>query len=268
MKLLILLFVTLYLATAEAENAELLQGAHAHNDYLHERPLLDALSHGFQSVEVDVWLVESALLVAHDRDKVMPGKTLQSLYLEPLRARVLANEGGVYAGSDLPFYLLIDLKSKGIPTYQAVDAALKPFREMLTKFTSTSTNRGAVTVIISGNRPREMMAAQAPRWAGYDGRLSDLDGDLNPHFMPWISDNWKLNFAWRGEKVLTKKDQAKLTGIVSKVQAADIKVRFWGIPDEEAAWRLMASHKVDFINTDRLGDLAAILRAARKRLLD
>jgi len=28
--------------------------AHAHNDYLHARPLLDALDHGFCSVEADI----------------------------------------------------------------------------------------------------------------------------------------------------------------------------------------------------------------------
>jgi hypothetical protein len=38
--------------------------AHAHNDYLHARPLFDALDHGFCSVEADVWLVDGKLLVA------------------------------------------------------------------------------------------------------------------------------------------------------------------------------------------------------------
>ncbi|MEC4021166.1 hypothetical protein QMK28_34095, partial [Streptomyces sp. H27-D2] len=33
-----------------------LRRAHAHNDFVHPRPLLDALSHGFASVEADIWL--------------------------------------------------------------------------------------------------------------------------------------------------------------------------------------------------------------------
>src|SRR5512135_1483640 len=41
--------------------------AHAHNDYQHERPLLDALDRGFCSVEADVHLVNGELLVAHAR---------------------------------------------------------------------------------------------------------------------------------------------------------------------------------------------------------
>ena len=49
--------------TAEAP----LAGAHAHNDYEHPRPLLDALSHGFQSVEADIFLIDDQLLVAHPK---------------------------------------------------------------------------------------------------------------------------------------------------------------------------------------------------------
>ena len=40
--------------------------AHAHNDYLHPRPLLDALGHRFGSVEADIFLDGKQLLVAHD----------------------------------------------------------------------------------------------------------------------------------------------------------------------------------------------------------
>lgn len=43
-----------------------LEKAHAHNDYEHERPLFDALSHGFTSVEVDVHLVDGKLYVSHN----------------------------------------------------------------------------------------------------------------------------------------------------------------------------------------------------------
>src|SRR5438552_3449936 len=54
--------------------------AHAHNDYLHRRPLLDALDCGFCSVEADVHLVDGQLLVAHKLNEVRPELTLQSLY--------------------------------------------------------------------------------------------------------------------------------------------------------------------------------------------
>ena len=63
-----------------------LDHAHAHNDYVHARPLLDALDRGYGSVEADIYLVDGALLVAHARDSVRADRTLESLYLAPLRA--------------------------------------------------------------------------------------------------------------------------------------------------------------------------------------
>ena len=131
--------------------------AHAHNDYAHKRPLLDALDHGFCSIEADVHLVDGRLLVAHDPDKVNPALTLQSMYLEPLRERVEKNGGSVYPNGP-EVILLVDFKTEPEQTYAALRELLKSYTDMLTKFTPTSTEKKAITVIVSGNRPIETMA--------------------------------------------------------------------------------------------------------------
>ena len=64
-----LLFLALAL-TASAQKP--LPKAHAHNDYEHKCPLLDALDHGFCGVEADIYLVDGTLLVAHDRKDLKP----------------------------------------------------------------------------------------------------------------------------------------------------------------------------------------------------
>ena len=87
--------------------------AHAHNDYEHPRPLLDALDHRFGSVEADIFLVGDQLLVAHDPADLDPTRTLESLYLDPLAARVRANHGSVYRGYREPLQLLVDIKTEG-----------------------------------------------------------------------------------------------------------------------------------------------------------
>src|SRR5438132_815946 len=86
-----------------------LRQAHAHNDYEHKRPLQDALDHGFCSVEADVFLVDGAMLVGHDQKDLRPERTLEKLYLTPLRERVRANSGRVYRNGPT-VYLLIDVK--------------------------------------------------------------------------------------------------------------------------------------------------------------
>src|SRR5215218_4478026 len=104
-------------ASAASRPVRPLAQAHAHNDYEHERPLFDALSHGFTSVEADIYLVDGALLVAHDPEDVQPGRTLESLYLQPLARLVRANHGTVYRGSRQPLQLLVDIKNTGAETY-------------------------------------------------------------------------------------------------------------------------------------------------------
>src|SRR5262249_42721742 len=88
-----------------------LTNAHAHNDYEHKRPLFDALDHGFGSVEADVFLEKDQLLVAHTRLDLRPERTLEKLYLDPLRERIKANGGRVYKGGP-PVWLLVDVKTE------------------------------------------------------------------------------------------------------------------------------------------------------------
>jgi hypothetical protein len=74
-----------------------LDRAHAHNDYAHQRPLLDALDAGFCSVEADVYLVDGDLWVAHDREDLKSTRRLTNLYLDPLLQR--ARNYGVISGN-------------------------------------------------------------------------------------------------------------------------------------------------------------------------
>lgn len=260
MRLLLLSCVVSGIASGLAQDAtKLLPRAHAHNDYQHSRPLADALSHGFQSVEADVFLIEGKLLVAHDRDEIKHAKTLQALYLDPLQVRAKQHGGKIYIESKEPFYLLIDIKSDGEMTYPALHKVLTQYRDMLTEFRDSALDRRAVTIIISGNRPVELLKSLKPRLAGRDGRLSDL-ATADCHITPWISDNWRNHFKWKGEGAIPQADRDKLKAIVTQAHARQLQIRFWAMPDLPEAWQLLREYQVDFINTDQLKKLSAFLR--------
>ncbi len=237
--------------------------AHAHNDYLHDPPLLTALEHGFTSVEADVFLVGDKLCVAHDADKIKPERTLQSLYLDPLRQRVKANEGRVYRGGSR-FLLFVDIKSAAEPTYQKLHETLAEYRGILTIFGSQGRKDGAVLVVVSGNRPLELMRSQPVRYAGYDGRLTDLDSDAPADLIPLISDQWSRHFTWRGDGPMPPQERQKLSDIVQRAHAKGRLVRFWATPDvqsagREAVWRELLSASVDLLNSDDLKGLQEFL---------
>jgi hypothetical protein len=244
-----------------------LERAHAHNDYEHQRPLFDALDHNFKSVEADIWLVEGELIIAHDPEDVpqavKDGRTLRSLYLEPLQTVIAQNGGSVYRGDPDYFTLLIDIKSEAASTYLALHEELQDYEGMLTRFGPRGVRDGAVTAIVSGNRPRELMLQQRVRYAAYDGRLSDLGVATDQTFVPLISDNWTRNFTWRGDGPMPSKERRKLRSIVETAHANGQRVRFWETPElspqREAVWRELLAARVDYINTDHLSDLETFL---------
>jgi hypothetical protein len=225
--------------------------AHAHNDYEHKRPLFDALDHGFCSVEADIYLVDGQLLVAHDLSKVQPERTLQALYLDPLRERVKKNGGRVYPGGP-ECTLLIDLKNRWQVIYPALRETITNYTDMLTTFGPGGTRTNAVRVIITGFGSKEMFAGETTRYACVDGSLGDLDSGAPADLIPWISGNWTTGFRWRGAGPFPEAEKLKLQTIVTKAHEQGRKVRFWGAPDKPAFWTEMRSDGVDLINTDDL----------------
>jgi hypothetical protein len=249
---------------ATAIVAKPLAQAHAHNDYLHERPLLDALAHGFCSVEADIFLTPEDLLVAHDAKELKPSRTLQSLYLEPLRERVKANGGKVYPGGQR-FYLLVDVKTAAAETYAALDKVLSGYSDILSFTESGKFQERAVTVILSGNRAIADVTGQTKRYVAIDGRLDDLKGNAPAHLVPWISANWTLVFKWKGEGPIPPAERQKLTEIVRQAHQQQRQVRFWATPEKPALWSELLAADVDFINTDQLHELRQFLLSQPNR---
>ena len=245
------------------EIAQPLSQAHAHNDYMHQHPLSDALAHGFCSVEADIHLVNGELLVAHDLAKTTPDRTLQALYLEPLRRLVKKNAGRVYPHGP-EFTLLIDLKTDWPSIYPILRVALTNYADILTTFRGTEKQTNAVVVIITGNRNRAMFDGETVRYAAFDGELSDLEKNSSAATIPWISARWSTHFSWRGIGTMPDQELQQLRTIVGKAHTQKRRVRFWDAPDNAVAWQTMLATGVDLINTDDLPGLEKFLKKSAR----
>ena len=232
--------------------------AHSHNDYEHRRPLFDALDHGFCSIEADVFLIDGQLLVAHDRAKTSPERTLERLYLDPLRERARANGGRVFPGGPV-CWLFIDLKTEAEPTYAALRELLQKYDDLLTRFDVGRATTNAVTLVITGNRPGETIAGESTRFAALDGRAADLDADRSAQLVPVVSEQWSKFFKWRANGPMPDDELARLKEMVAKAHARGRKLRLWGAPDNAIAWQVLYENQVDLINTDNHDGLRAFL---------
>jgi len=235
-----------------------LRRAHAHNDYEHLRPLLDAIDQGFCSVEADVWLSKGSLLVAHTPFGLKSERTLQKLYLDPLRERAKANGGKVHREGP-PFYLLIDVKTEAKTTYAELATVLEGYSDILSAYRKDQSETKAVTVVISGNCDRDGLMKQAVRYAAIDGRPADLDSETSTTLIPWVSTSWKSQFKWDGTGVMPKEERVRLKEFVTKAHSRGRLVRFWATPEKPELWKELLMADVDLINTDNLVELRAFL---------
>jgi len=255
------------LASVSASAAEIneeqlppLTHAHAHNDYEHSRPLFDALDHGFASVEADIHLVDGQLLVAHSRRAVKAGRTLQSLYLDPLRVRARKFGGRIYPNGDPTFYLLIDGKSDANSIWPVLRKILNDYSDIITSFEGTNVERKAVTVVLTGNRPRNLLPGEKIRPAGLDAQLPDLNRPNPNGIFLWMSEDWKPLFTWRGQGEFPPLEKARLLDIVAKSHERNMKVRFWDAPESVAFWTELRQDRVDLLNADDLAGCEKFLR--------
>jgi hypothetical protein len=259
-KTLVIAIACMLPVSMRAQAQSPLDRAHAHNDYEHARPLLDALDRGYGSVEADIYLVDGALLVAHARDSVRADRTLESLYLAPLRAWIEAHGGGVYPGRP-PLTLLIDVKSHAESTWVALEPLLRRYDDVFTSWHGDSMTTRPVVAVISGERPLVTLPAQRDRWAGLDGRLADLDSvHATPAAaMPLVSDDWKEITSWRGRGAPPSVARRRVARAVARAHAQGRRLRFWNTPDLPVVWRLLVRSGVDLIGADDLDALRLFL---------
>jgi hypothetical protein len=231
---------------------------HAHNDYLHARPLEDALEAGFHSVEADTWLVGSELRVGHWPWDLQG--TLQSLYLDPLQARV--DSLGSVLGDGAPFTLLVDLKERN-PAYVSTLRRVLDGYPMLSRFTDTHATQRPVTVVFTGDNVVKKLTV-----SGGDSVAATRDGDYDlqaqqatPRFA-YLSLDWKAYLPWDGNDDVDAQSRRQLGCIMENAHTLGYRVRLYNAPDVPAAWDLLLEYGADFINTDHLADLAAHLATA------
>jgi Glycerophosphoryl diester phosphodiesterase family len=238
--------------------------AHAHNDYEHKRPLFDALEQGICSVEADIFLVNDQLLVGHTLRSLKPERTLESLYLVPLKERVAKNGGRVYRDGP-EFTVLIDIKTSGEPTYAVLKKVLSQYADIINVPTAGATPRRAINVIATGNRPAALITADSDRLVGIDGTLRDLDSNQPADLIPLISDNWRALFKWRGDGPIPPEEREKIRSAVQEAHAHGRRLRFWATPDKPAVWQELYDDGVDLLNVDDLPGIARFLNDPVRR---
>ncbi|MGV8880109.1 MAG: hypothetical protein ACOH2A_13890 [Sphingobacteriaceae bacterium] len=219
---------------------------HSHNDYNQASPFLTAYQAGMESIEADVFLVNGLLYVAHERDEVMPGKTLAKFYLQPLAVLFGKNDSRPFADTLKKLQLVIDIKEHHEQVIPELIRELKPYRDMIDPLH----NKYAVRVVLSGDMPAPAHFKDYPDYIFYDGRpyIGYTPAQLKQVAM--ISDALTKYTTWNGIGTLPQKDQQKLASLVQKADQQHKPFRFWATKDNPNTWKQLEKIGVHWMNTD------------------
>ena len=254
--------VVLFLFTLQAVHAQsipLINGF-AHNDYRHKHPLFDALNNGYTNIEADVFLRRGKLIVAHIDPYFKRHHTLEALYLKPLADRIAGNKGQVYTGFTTPIILMIDIKSGSDSTYSALMVLLEKYKDILSGYNHGTLHQGAVTIVLSGHKPYQMIQSEQNRYAFIDEDLRRANRDtLGANVYQMASCKYSNLLKWDGKGAIPNDEQKKLCAYVAIAHKYGEKVRLWASPEKAVVWKELLKCGVDLINTDKLVTLKDFL---------
>lgn len=214
----------------------------AHNDYLHSRPFLSSYESRVDYMEVDVFFRKDRLLVAHTAVEIREDRTLQDLYLLPLNRQIDTNNGFIYPGRDKTLTLMIDVKTDGAKTLQAVVEELNHFPAI--------TGCPTLMIVVSGNVPAASEWENYPAYIHFDGRPTVTYTPDQLQRIALISANFRDYSNWNGRGEMSNEERKRLEAAITDVHGVNKRVRFWSAPDFEIAWRTLINLGVDVINTD------------------
>jgi hypothetical protein len=232
---------------------------HAHNDYEHPRPLLDAIDQGFESFEVDVWFNAGEIGVSHDALSFKG--TLKSLYLDPLAERV--RRRGFAGQSFGPVFLWIDLKQGDARLLDLLATQLAEY-PFLTRFADDGpSTSGQVTVILTGDDAgkKALVARPSPRpWARDSNSYRPDDPPADAKWGAYAL-NYNGFLSWNGVGAMPDSQRRQLRNLVNGVHRTGRQLRLFACPETREWWLEAKAAGVDFIGGD---DLAGIAQAVSR----
>ncbi|HEX2533628.1 MAG TPA: alkaline phosphatase [Chitinophagaceae bacterium] len=249
---LLLLLLVLSLTAGAQPRVYTTGQVHAHNDYEQPFPFRAAWRQGVGSIEADIFLEGGRLLVAHHRDGLARGWTLDSLYLDPLQQCLRQGGGWVYADTARRLQLLIDIKTAAGPTLDRLVEVLHRYPEL--------TSAASLSFVISGNRPPPDGFSRYPAWIRFDGEFSKSYTPEQLQRVALYSEHFRKHTSWNGLGRLPEGERKKLDSLVQAAHRQGKPVRFWNAPDILNSWYGLMELGVDYINTDAVEEISAFLK--------
>jgi hypothetical protein len=155
---------------------------------------------------------------------------------------------------------MIDIKTDSDKTYAALKPLLEKYSHLLSGFNNGKITPGAITVVLSGHKPCNMLANEPDRLAFIDEDLRKASRDSSQiDVYQMASCKYSRLLKWRGAGIMPDNEQQRLCAYVAIAHKNGEKVRLWASPENKLVWQQLLNCGVDLINTDKLAQLKTFL---------
>lgn len=222
--------------------------AYSHNDYRNSRPLLDALLLGYRGVEVDLFLQKGDLVVGHDRSELRRERTLEHLYLTPLRDRL--NACGYLLPGRAPFLLNIELKERDPEAFRVLVNQLERYDGLFRQ--SAPVLNAPVRLTLVGWWPRPMTGPDyLSVQLAMDGSVSEPVGEPTSR-IGLVSVDYTKALEWNGKGNVPALAAASLKAARDTAEALGIPLRVHQAPPKRSIYQWLLASGVTLIGVKDL----------------
>lgn len=234
--------------------------AYAHNDYANPRPLYEALELGFRGVEADVLLRGGELRVGHDAGQSRSGRSLEALYLAPLRR--IARQCGRVAGQ-IPFLLNIELKERSNEGFDSLVAMIARYVDLVEPAGVGDTPPVEI-VLVGWHPPPGEIPSDRSRLFRIQQRVTSGNPaeDTRSAAVRLVSLDYGKTIGWSGGGPVPTSAATWLARVGAAKQAGPGRIaRAYNVPLDSAVYRLLLDGGIDLLGSKRLGASRALLLA-------
>lgn len=231
-------FLLFFSCTVSAQQIKI----HSHNDYEQAEPFVNAWCNKAYTIEADVY-AGKGLPVAHDKKDIKAGKTLVTMYLQPIIELFKKYHGYISDDTNYAPVLMIDIKENSEAVITELVKLLSPYRNVFDR----SVNPKAVQVVLSGERGPIQQWTELPVYILFDGRPYETYNDATLKKVFFVSDSY-INYYSNNKDSLT----ANLKQLATNVHNMHKLLRLWATPDNPSSWEMLLNSGVDIINTDKV----------------
>ena len=227
--------------------------AYAHNDYENTRPLHQALALGYRGVEVDLVLRNGELRAAHSGAESKGGRTLETMYLRPLRA--ILHQCGRVLNPTTALLLNLELKERSRAAYDSLLALLARYSDLFEEHPPQS--MAAVEIVLVGWSPPDHKARTViERRLRSQYRITTLTSTSAPDLsesVRLVSLDYGKTIGWSGRGPVPQRAGTWLSRVRDvKGTSRRYLARAYNAPANPPVYRLLLDGGIDLIGTENL----------------